>query len=172
MIEIQLTQGKTTIIDDEDADLAILKWQAHKDKKRPNTDWYAQGCLSKVGGNRGNFKLHRIILGRVVGRALDRYDYVDHINHDGLDNRRSNLRLATHQENVHNQRMQLGPKSSQYKGVYWDTRIKQWRAQITINKHRTHLGLFRIEEDAARAYDSAARKLFANFCSPNFPEDE
>ena len=112
--------------------------------------------------------MHRVVLQRVVGRPLTRDDIVDHINHNGLDNRRPNLRLATRSQNAAN----LGPyanNTSGYKGV--DFNRGKWRARIREGGVRYFLGYFETAEDAARAYDTKAHELFGEFASLNFPEE-
>jgi len=106
-----------------------------------------------------------------LGRDLTYHEKIDHVNHNGLDNRRSNLRLATIQENQFNRQIQKTTKSSQYKGVSWETKQNKWRPSIKFNNQNIHLGSFTSEEDAARAYDKVAKELFGEFCCLNFPED-
>jgi hypothetical protein len=91
---------------------------------------------------------------------------VDHINGDGLDNRKSNLRLATRAQNGCNLRPQQG-KSSRFKGVAWHV-CGKWRAHISPNRTQIALGLFDDEIDAALAYDMAALAQFGEFARPNF----
>lgn len=89
-----------------------------------------------------------------------------------MDNRRCNLRLATHQENCFNIRKRDGT-SSKYKGVYFDTQnARTWRARIARDGKRRHLGSFRSEVEAAKAYDAAAKELFGEFAWLNFPGDQ
>jgi len=97
---------------------------------------------------------------------------VDHINHDGMDNRKANLRAATHSQNLCHRRKHSGTKSSKYKGVHWHKFNKRWAARITFKKKTINLGYFRNEIDAAKAYDRAARKYHGEFASLNFPESE
>lgn len=94
---------------------------------------------------------------------------VDHINGDPLDNRRCNLRLATLGENARNMRSRGG--SSRFKGVTWHRPSASWYAFIRKDYKRTFLGCFRDEEEAARAYDVAARTLHGEFARLNFPRD-
>jgi hypothetical protein len=93
--------------------------------------------------------------------------FVDHINGNGLDNRKSNLRICTHQQNCENSRKRK-KSFSKYKGVYWSKNAKKWVAQITIDGKSKHLGYFELEEDAAAAYDKAAVKYFGEFACLNF----
>ncbi len=93
---------------------------------------------------------------------------VDHIDHNGLNNRNTNLRNATFTQNCQNQR-RLSPKTSKYKGVHWNKKLKKWAAQITSNKKSHHLGYFHDEIKAAKAYDVAAIKYHKDFAVLNFP---
>lgn len=95
---------------------------------------------------------------------------IDHINHDGLDNRFSNLRIATKAENQRNQRLRGG--TSQFKGVDWDKKDGKWRARIKNNENSFHLGLFKNEIEAAQAYDKKARELGWPDSGLNFPKRE
>jgi len=95
---------------------------------------------------------------------------VDHINHDGMDNRSGNLRAASHSENMYHRKKRSGTKHSKYKGICWRKKNRKWQVQITFEKKRIYLGSFRNEIDAARAYDRAAMKYHGEFASLNFPE--
>lgn len=103
-----------------------------------------------------------IRLHRFINETPDGLD-TDHINGNGLDNRRSNLRAATRSQNNANQRARSG--TSPLKGVYrhYNSGVKQWRAAIRIDGRRKYLGLFRTPEEAHTAYCVAARVLFGHF---------
>lgn len=110
--------------------------------------------------------MHSMIL--CPGKGL----VVDHINSNPLDNRRSNLRLATPAQNARNCRKTTRKCSSKYKGVTRAKGNRKYTAAIRINYHGHHLGYFDSEEDAARAYDAAAKKLHREFARLNFPETQ
>jgi hypothetical protein len=92
--------------------------------------------------------------------------FVDHVDHNGLNNRRSNLRAATKAQNAANERKRPGC-SSQYKGVVWHR--NRWQARIEIGDEYRYLGRFVSEEEAARAYDAAAVTAWGQYANPNFP---
>ena len=95
---------------------------------------------------------------------------VDHINHDGMDNREANLRPATHCENMYNRKKPSRTSYSKYKGVSWRKKTCTWQVQIKFKKKRIHLGTFCDEIEAAKAYDCAAIKYHGEFASLNFPQ--
>jgi len=109
-------------------------------------------------------------MSRIIGRPLEKFEHIDHINGDGLDNRRDNLRICTRTENVRCQRKRTKPTSSRFKGVTWHKNHRYWQAAIRKNGERTYLGWFKGEEEAARAYDKAAKRLHGDFASLNFPQ--
>jgi hypothetical protein len=97
---------------------------------------------------------------------------VDHINHNGLDNRKANLRPVTQAQNCLNRPYKIYKKkisSSKYKGVTWHKRMKKWTAQICYQGKHKSLGYFDDETDAAKAYDDAAKKHHKEFAVLNFP---
>lgn len=156
-IKIPLTQGKVALIDDEDYDkIKDIKFYAHFEK---GVKWYALHSI-----NDEKILMHRIIINAKPGQICD------HINGDGLDNRRCNLRIVTNQQNIMNQRLQKRRKSSKYKGVTWNKNAEKWQTQIRINKNNRYLGLFINEIDAANTYDKKALELFGEYARLNFPE--
>lgn len=108
--------------------------------------------------NKTAILMHRVIL------SPERGQHIDHANGDGLDNRRHNLRFCNHSQNQANRAPQGG--ASKYKGVCRSG--SKWLAGIKVSGIRHHLGVFEIEEDAARAYDRAAIDSFGQFARTNF----
>jgi hypothetical protein len=156
-----LTQGKYALIDEADFDLVSQhKWQAKPHRRTV----YAAAGLYENGRHRV-IRMHRLILQAGDGQS------VDHINGDGLDNRRANLRFATPSQNQHNRRGSAKASSS-YKGVFWHKGSRKWLAQITVNWKAIYLGLYADEMEAALAYDCAARELHGEFARLNFPDLE
>jgi hypothetical protein len=124
---------------------------------------YAQAWTRGQDGRRRNILLHRLI----VDAPQD--VQVDHINHDGLDNRRANLRLATRSQNQANMRAETIGATSRYKGVSWEKFTQRWKACITVHGKGVTLGRYGAEEEAARAYDQAAIEAWGEFACVNFP---
>lgn len=156
MIRIPLTQGEFALIDDADFE------QVNK------YGWFAHKCGHRFYANRSFYRdrqkitesMHRMILGLRPDQATD------HINGDSLDNRRTNLRIATLSQNQHNRKPNK-ESASKYKGVSRTCGNSSWRAQIRIKGEKMHLGSFLIEEEAAQAYDEAALKYFGEFALTN-----
>jgi hypothetical protein len=158
-IDIPLTRNKVAIIDSSDYDLvAGYHWYTNVG----NTTFYAVSFARRLDGSPQHLRMHRILM-----NAPDDLQ-VDHIDGNGLNNSRCNLRLATRAENTHNQRIREGT-SSRYKGVVLEKRYGRWMARVGFNGIQYYLGMFGSEEDAARAYDQKALELFGEFAKLNFP---
>jgi len=95
---------------------------------------------------------------------------IDHVNQDSMDNRRANLRGATRAQNIRNRKKFSNSSVSKYKGICRYKNQNRWIARIMFEKKRIHLGTFRSEIDAAKAYDRAAIKYHGEFASLNFPQ--
>lgn len=149
---VLLTQGYETIVDDEDFE-RVSKWRWKILKA--NGLLYAARTDKK---NNTTVLMHRLIAGAPAGKI------VDHKNHNGLDNRKENLRITTQGMNRANSRKVRG--SSQFKGVY-RTRRGTWVAQIKANGIHHYLGSHSSELVAAQAYDKAASKIFGEFARTN-----
>lgn len=152
--EIPLTQGKVAIVDDQDFDLVRpYIWQATtKDGKT----YYARAIVEGK-----QVLMHRLL----TGAAAE--ELVDHIDYDGLNNTRRNLRKCNFQQSLAHRR-KLAPATSRYKGVRKSG--NQWRAAIAPRGKDIELGRFQNESEAARAYDKAAREHYGEYAQPNFPD--
>lgn len=143
MKEIQLTQGKLAIVDDEDFDrVRHLRWYAIKNRNI----WYAVH-EERIGGKRILLRLHSFIRGMPMTGSV-----IDHSNGDGLDNRRSNLRILPYRLNSINSTRH---RNGKVPGVGFDKRRKFWYSRIFVNSKRLFLGSFETEKDAAIAYQNA-----------------
>lgn len=158
MKEIPLTRGKVALVDDADFEaLAKYKWQAKRDKKT----WYVYRRARKSDGEKGLMSMHRQIMVAGPGRE------VDHKDGDGLNNQRDNLRLCSHAQNMCNHQHKTDGCSSLYKGVCWRKDVARWVAKIRVSRRLIHLGLFDSQEDAAQAYNQAAKQYFGEFAALN-----
>jgi hypothetical protein len=107
----------------------------------------------------------------MLNRKLSVNEHCDHIDGNGLNNQRSNLRLSIRHGNHKNASKKNVLSTSLYKGVYFYKAGHTWRAEIQCDHERHFLGDFEIEEDAAHAYDKKAKELFGEFARLNFPEE-
>jgi hypothetical protein len=155
MKEIELSNGLIALVDDSDFEW-LSQWRWHPAKGKA-TMYAAHGTPLTRGVCCGT-RMHRLIM------EAPSDVHVDHINNNGLDNRRSNLRFATPAQNAHNRSVILS--SSGFKGV--SSNGRRWRAQICAADKRMHLGTYDTPELAARAYDAKARELFGEFAFTNF----
>lgn len=152
---ITLSGGMVALVDAMDFEaLSERRWFVQGRK------WQYAACNAPSDHGK-KFLMHRIVVGALPGQI------VDHINGDTLDNRRCNLRICTNQQNTSNGRTRGG--TSRFKGVYWNKASNAWRAHIMHNYRKLNLGNYATEEEAGRAYDAAALRLFGEFARLNFP---
>lgn len=150
---VPLTRGHMALIDDQDFPMIVdMKWRSCRNY---NT-FYAQGHVL-VDGVWRTVMMHRLILDAPTGVL------VDHINGDGLDNRRANLRLVNNSQNQMNRKNVTS--SSGYKGVTFLPKSGKWQAQIKKDGKNIYLGVFKTPEQAHAAYTKKARELFGEFRS-------
>lgn len=146
---VPLTQGKFALVDEADFEcVSKFNWSVG-----------AQKYAGRRDGEKYIF-LHRFLLGAQAGET------VDHINHDGMDDRRSNLRAATKTQQMQNRHKQTRNTSGS-KGVWFDKRQNIWVAEIRVLKNKVNLGRFKEINEATRAYDAAAKRFFGEFAFTN-----
>lgn len=155
MKEIQLSQNKVALVDDEDFDtLNQFKWSAHK----IGNNYYASRTIV-VDGKHTLQYMHGAILN---GKG------VDHRDMNGLNNQKNNLRFCTKSENGMNMRKrESATATSIYKGVSFYKPYGKWKARLMINRKEIHLGYFDTEIEAAKAYNAKAVELFLEFANLN-----
>lgn len=157
MRKIKLTQGYYSIISDIDFELiSKYKWYVRIAK---NT------CYAVTNINKVTVQMHRFIM------KPSKKFMIDHINGNGLDNRRINLRICTRSQNLMNSNKPKNAKTSKYKGVSLNKQSKNhkkiWRSEIRLNKKGILIGYFKTEIEAAKAYNKKAKELFGQFAKLN-----
>lgn len=155
MVKINLGNSEFALVDFEDYEyLNELKWHIHKN----GNQLYARSVFYENKKQKSIY-MHRLIL-EPKGKCID------HINGNGLDNRKCNLRICERHENALNRKMNINNLSG-FKGVSWFKVAKKWRAQIQYKKIVYYLGSYEKRIDAARAYNKAAIKFFGEFAKLN-----
>lgn len=149
-------KGHECLIDHDDVDLLTVGWTVAKS----HGNFYAR----KYSTDRNKRFIHRRIMGAILGRELEAGEIVDHIDRNGLNNTRSNLRLATQTQNLANAKVRKHNKLG-VKGVFWDKWKNKYKAKITVNKKVIQLGRFNTVEEAHAAYVAAAIKYYGDFAS-------
>lgn len=145
-MKIQLNKTRFAVIDKKDFPLIKDKnWCLHKSRGR----FYA-ACWDK---NNRRILMHCFILGK-TNKGYE----IDHINGDGMDNRRINLRVCTHSQNMLNMKI-TSRNTSGYKGVHFHKKLNKWRARICVNGRKICLGVFSDIKEAAKAYSSFSKTL-------------
>jgi hypothetical protein len=151
--------NKVCLIDKEDYDLVKnYRWYLfHKNLKTIKCSYVR--AHHWINNKRGTILIHRLIMNPAFKLEID------HINGDGLSNKKINLRTVTRQQNQQNQHSRRG--TSKYKGVHWHKMANAWESKININGVYTYLGIFVNEVDAAIAYNKAASKYFGEYANLN-----
>lgn len=165
-IGVLLTKGKMAIIDS--CDLPLIEGRRWQTKTGCTGKTFYANATIIIDGKRQCIGMHALILPKKDGFVTD------HIDGDGLNNTRANLRYATRFQNAHNCKApEVRLRRSQYKGVSFSSwpeeRKKKWRATITANGKRVDFGYYHTDVEAAKAYDAAAIKYHGEFASLNFP---
>ena len=154
MKEIKLANGKgIALVDDKDYEiLSNYKW-------RLCCNNYA-GNHFTINGKQKSELMHRIIMNPQKNMEID------HIDNNGLNNQKNNLRIVTHQQNMMNS-SKIKNKSSKFKGISWDKNRNKWYTEIFFSGKKYFLGRFTNEIDAARAYNTKAKELFSEYACLN-----
>ena len=158
MKEVQLTQGYVALVDDEDFE-SVSKHCWHIRKSSNGRTVYARAYLQPSAVSKKQTAMHQYLTGKVD---------MDHKDGNGLNNQRSNLRVATRSQQVANGSLR-NTNTSGFKGVSWHKQVNLWRAYIVVGAKQKHLGCYTSKEEAAKAYDVAALQIFGEFAKLNYP---
>ena len=147
---VPLSKGLEAIIDADDYQLvAGINWYAQKSGRT----FYAKTNLARANGRQGFLQMHTLITG---------FDITDHIDGDGLNNRKCNLRPATKKENMRNRRI-MSNNTSGFKGVTLRKDIGMWQARIMVDRKSFSLGFYASPKEAHDAYCRASREMHGEF---------
>ncbi len=166
MVEVALSKrsqkwkGMVAWVDERDY-LLVSSYSWHAQEKR-STFYAATRVAHPASPGRTTLRMHRLILGLEFGDGR----LIDHIDGNGLNNQRSNLRIATNSQNQMNRGSQRG-SSSRFAGVSFHKQSGRWQARITCDARLQHLGLHKTEEEAALAYNQAALAVHGEFARLN-----
>ena len=164
MREIILSTGHIAIVDDDDYErVSAHKWTLHDNYGR---GFYARTNIRRATVERkySSLMLHRFIANAKPGEVID------HINRNGLDNRKENLRIATRSTNAANSKHRCDRSTSPYRGAY--KAQNRYKAQIRVNGKLLQLGSYICPKEAALAYDYAAKHFFGAFATLNNAQGE
>jgi hypothetical protein len=157
MKEIQLTQGKVALVDDEDFEyLNQFRWFSNN----MNGKFYVGRYITVSKYKQIRISMHRFIMKPEKGMVID------HLDRNPLNNQKNNLRICTQGENLRNKKIYANNKCG-FKGVIWWERNSKWKAEIRHNKKKIYLGYYKNINDAARAYNAAALKYHGEFANLN-----
>lgn len=171
-IEIPLKNGGFSLIDKEDHKKVVYLDEDYPYQKRTTREWFIKKdteCIRyavaniRIAKNKWTrIRMHRLILGITDPRIM-----IDHVNGNGLDNRKSNLRICSQAQNIANSRKIDKKSTSRFKGVCWCKRLGKWEVTISKNYKQTYVGIFDSEIKAAKAYNKKAREIFGRFACLN-----
>lgn len=149
MKEIPVRKGKNALVDDEDFEM-LSKFRWFTFPRQYGTSYVLMKIPKSADMGKGQVAMHRLIM------TPEEWEEVDHIDGDGFNNQKSNLRIVTHRQNGQNWH---GKKTSRYPGVDWVKRLGKWRANIRINGKKVYLGVSDDEDEAFQMYKDACDAL-------------
>lgn len=151
MIRVPLNDSKTALVDDCDAWVLLYHWRVYEDTG------YVYRQVTRPDGRLQNIRMHREIMGAPAGKD------VDHVNGNRTDNRRKNLRVCSRSDNLKNKTRRRSDNKSGVTGVFYNSAMRKWTAQIQVNRKPKHLGLFTTLKEAATARRAAEKLHYGAF---------